>query len=105
MSETQTRKGIVKLVANSLKEFMSSKGYNVNKNDLLNEFYQEGFDSSYVYINDKIYEIKEEHNINYKNIYQATELPNGDIKFLVQYYDGSMGLDEAIGKAINNIIS
>ena len=39
----------------------------------------------------------------HENIYQATELPNGDIKFLVQYYDGGESLEEAIGTAINNI--
>lgn len=105
MSETETRKGVVTLVSNSLKEFMISKGYNVeiDEDELLDRYYMEEFESSYVYANDKVYKIKQDHDIKYTNIYQATELPNGDIKFLVQYHNGGTSFDEAIGIAINNM--
>ena len=104
MSETETRKGIITLVANSLKKFMSLKGFEIeNEDELLDKFYDENYEESYIYANNKVYKIKKEVDVSYESIYEATELPNGDIRFLVQYYNGSEGFGEAVEQSIINM--
>jgi len=103
MSETETRKGVITLVANSLKEFMYLKGHKIeDEDDLLDNFYEK-YDELYILAGDKIYEIKKEEDVTYENIYQANKLPNGDIEFLVQYYNGGESIGGAIGFAINQM--
>lgn len=106
MSEVVAYKGVVTLVAESLKEFMHSKGLEIeDESKLYDLFYNEGFDSSYVYNidNDEVYKIKELVDIDSEGIYEATKLPNNDIKFLVSYYNGGESLEGAISESIKKV--
>ena len=52
---------------------------------------------------DDIYEIIEEEDLSTDDIFEATKNPDGTINFLVQYYNGGCGFNEAIETALQNL--
>jgi len=58
----------------------------------------------YAVHNDKIYEVHiEEQDPDPNDIFNATHDPDGTINFVIRYYNGGCGFNEAIGYALDGL--
>lgn len=63
------------------------------------EIFRDEFDGVYVENKGQIYVIVNEKDLDYEDIYHLTENPDGSFNYILKYYNGGCGFDEAIETA------
>lgn len=71
------------------------------KEDLICSFYEYDFYDSHVLLEDKLYEIIEKDELM-NDLFQMNANDNGELEFVVSYYNGGCGFSEAIEYAYKN---
>ena len=111
MSGTRHYKGTLKLVATTEESAeRESKKYlnSIGKTELPKscytwlEYLKDYTYDDYVTIGDSLYSVELE-DVGDEEVFASNKVEYG-YKFEVQYYDGSMGFEEAIEEAIHNVI-
>lgn len=111
MSEMETKKGKLKIFERINNEidleyvirFIKHKekelpDYDLDAYDLFSElFYREA-----IFHNGIIYEVYDIVNLQESDIFESKQLGNGDIEFLVQFYNGGCSFTEALELALDN---
>ena len=105
MSETVMYKGKLKNLDITPEEFCKQQkinctlqGYKTYRDAINCEFYQKFYASEY-----RVYKIELDTKVDeYSDIFQSKQ--NGkDIDFLLKYYNGGCGFEEALDKALENM--
>jgi hypothetical protein len=72
--------------------------------DSYEDFFRCELSSEYVLQNDTVYEVIEENAIpDYGDIYEASENSDGTINYVLRYYNGGCGFEEAIITALDRM--
>ena len=67
------------------------------------ECLKDNFHRQYCIVNDSIYKVLDYDDLTVGRMFSAKCLPTGDIEFMVQYDEGRMSFDSAIGEAIGEL--
>lgn len=117
MSETEAKKGRLRIFprreSESYKEYILRffehnnqffpTDYNSNDSEELRLAFTDYFYRKAVLYKNLIYEILETIDIEESDIFEAEQLADGNIKFLVQFYNGGCSFSEAIVNALDNM--
>lgn len=109
MSETVKYVGTIREVSHGANETIEEIAQR-----LLGEERESGYDSWLEQLQDKrydefvvrngvLYEINATQDDDDSDIFEMTKEQNGDLRFVVQFYNGGCSLDEAIGYAFDNL--
>jgi hypothetical protein len=124
MSDYETHKGKLKpteltkeeVVKEYLMNYDSTNSYTLNNKKELEKTGSLDLDKiteifpdieEYAEINGKIYEIQDELFDDSNDIFEMQENPDGTLKYMVKFYNGGCGFEEALGIAsnkMNNIV-
>ena len=66
------------------------------------EVFRDTFDGQYVENDGQVYEILNEKDLGEDDIFHLTENPDGTYNYILKYYNGGCGFDEAIEEAFIN---
>jgi len=66
------------------------------------EIFREEFDGKYVENGGQIYVIVNEKDLDCEDIFHLAENPDGSFNYILKYYNGGCGFDEAIETAFSN---
>ena len=110
MSEQQTVIGKLKKIEKIHPEETKHQmmGRILNKNQMaieenVEEQFWDYFYDTYVYADEEMYIIKHKIENDYGDIAFASEKENGEIDFVVSYYNGGCDLTEALETALENM--
>ena len=106
MSETEGWKGTLKPTGKTVKEVMDSietwpSYYDRNNESDVIDYFRDCYNGIKIELDGKVYNVDRD-SLTEDDIFQATD--KGDhYEFVVQYYNGACGFDEAIETAIKKI--
>lgn len=112
MSEYETRKGRLKKLASTANEFIEGwcsgrddipDYYDKDSTDELKEYFMDETDEQYVIIGNDIYFVLEDVSLDDVDLFEANENSDGEIEYLLRYYNGGCGFSEAMEVAINKM--
>ena len=113
MSQTETIRGTMHVVEKLQGETLEDVCKRVvNKHDPVAELptwagtwqeYMYDVLGGYAVYKDEVYDLGDWDDLTADDIFEARENADGSISYLVQYYNGGCGLEEAIGYALDNL--
>lgn len=111
MSDYETRKGKIKKLASTATEFVEAwcsgrdipSYYNQENIEELKEYFRDETDEQYIIIEDDIYEVLEDVSLDDVDLFEANENSDGEIEYLLRYYNGGCGFSEALEVAIDKM--
>ena len=107
MSEVEINKGrltLVSTLSNFLKEHKDQIKYPCEGESEEVQF-SDNFYDSHVLIGDFVYEVIKEDVDFYDDIFNMSWDSNGDLHYLLKYYNGGCGFSEAIDTAYMNMVN
>jgi hypothetical protein len=106
MSETETRKGRLIPTNQTVQEIMETlkfpEYYNRNNPEDVLEYFKDAFYESKIEIEGVVYNIEGE-DLSYEDIFEAKQMSNGEIHYLLKYHNGGCGFHDALEYAIKNM--
>lgn len=103
MSRQETIKGVLKPTNETLNEYMANiefpDYYDRNDEDDVEEYFNDKFYRKAVLIDGMVYEV-DSKEVEGADIFDARKVENGEIHFLVSYYNGGCSFSEAIDEAL-----
>ena len=104
MSEHEFHKGKLKPTNQTPEEFCEQEGVSLASwNDSWEEQVNDTFYEDAVVIENQVFIVEKEIQDPYDNVFEATKNDDGSYDFIVKYYNGGCGFDEAIEYALENL--
>lgn len=105
MSETEINKGKLTLVG-TLDNFVRQNKDKIKyEGDTVEETFSENFYNTHVLIDRFVYEIIPDALDFYDDIFEMSCDSSGDLHYLLKYYNGGCGFQEAIDQAYKNMFN
>jgi len=109
MSNYETRTGnlretelsVDEVVYNWLKDNEKPKYYTLPEDNL--ELFRDELYDEYILLNDIVFEIIDDKNLEDDDIFELTKNNDGTYSYLLRYYNGGCGFDEALETAYENM--
>ena len=106
MSDYETRVGNIRPTELSVDEVVyqwldnneKPKYYNLPEDNL--ELFRSEIEN-YVFINDIVYEIIDDKRLDYDDLFEINENPDGTLSYILRYYNGGCGYEEALESAMD----
>lgn len=109
MSDYETRTGnlrktklsVDEIIYNWLKDNEKPKYYKLPEDN--NDLFRDEFDDKYVLLNDIVFEIINDKDLEDDDIFELTKNEDGTYSYLLRYYNGGCGFEEALETAYDNM--
>ena len=102
MSEQEFYKGKLKPTNQTPEEFCEQEGVSLASwNDSWEEQVNDTFYKDAVVIENQVFIVEKEIQDPYDNVFEATKNEDGSYDFIVKYYNGGCGFNEAIDYALD----
>ena len=82
---------------------LQKKGYEFKDYDIDNEWIGGESEGSTISANGDFYQIIKSKDFDYEDIYEASHNEDGTVSYVLKYYNGSCGFQEALEEALNNL--